>query len=147
MVMKILVSPDGQNVQVPSASVSERISQGYRVPPGVSTPPAGVLNVAGKKKKTAISDKGSPPLDLMKATMQELIDLPDIGTAKAKKVKALVDAGSLSIDTLQDQVKGVDWGAMYEKGIATWPGGVSVANPEVKGSSPEGEANDQPETE
>ena len=145
MVMKILVSPDGQYVQVPSANAPDRIRQGYRVPASVSTPPAGLLNVAGKKK-TASSEEKSP-LDLMKATMKELIDLPDVGTAKAKKIKALVDSDNLSIDTLQSEVKGVDWGVMYEKGIATWPGGVSVANPEVKGNSPEDEANDQPETE
>lgn len=78
----------------------------------------------------------------MKATMQQLIDLPDIGTAKAKKVKALVDSDNLSIDTLQNEVKGVDWGDMYEQGIATWPGGISAPPPEENDNPPEDEATE-----
>lgn len=139
--MVVLIGPNGQNVDTPKGTVSDRIRKGYRIPAAVSTPPAGVLRAASKKVTPAATEGKDPkPLDLATADLSEIVKLPTITTAAGRKIKTLAGAGNLSLDTLQAQIKNIDWVDMYEQGLATWPGGLTAATEE---EAPE--SNDKPE--
>jgi len=113
-----LISPDGQPVSVMSVMTEDFLRVGYRYP----TPPASEEQPIAP---TIQAVQGKEPLNLMVATLAELVALPGVGTAKAKKVKELVDSDKLTLTALQE-IGGVDWTDLYQSGQVVWPGGLHV---------------------
>jgi len=119
--MPIVISPSGQPVFALSQdTVQDFLRQGYRLP----APEPGTVPV----EMPVVEDTKAEPLSLTEATLSELVALPDVGTARARKVRKLVEANNLSLDTLQAEVGEVPWVDMYNQGLVTWPGGLHVAS-------------------
>jgi DNA uptake protein ComE-like DNA-binding protein len=115
-----MMSPDGQPVAVMSVMTDDFLRAGYRFPRQVE-------EISGEISSPAILQivKDKEPLNLMTATLAELVALPGVGTAKAKKVKELAESNKLSLDALQE-IGGVDWTDLYQSGVIVWPGGLHV---------------------
>lgn len=119
--MPIAISPDGQAVFcLTQDGVNDLVRQGYRTPPPEQ----------GTSPRPVPEAASGGPLDLMTATLAELRDLPDVGTARARKIRELAKAGTLNLDTLQAEVSEVDWVSMYNQGLVAWPGGLHLAKAE-----------------
>jgi hypothetical protein len=137
--MPVVISPDGQPVFALSQDmVNDFLRQGYRLPSPapVVVPALPVTPEPVQSEPTPVSDLPTPEpvqpvpvgavLDLTKATLAQLVAIEDVGTARAKKVRALAQSGTLNLNTLQSDVPEVDWVSLYQSGLVTFPGGLSV---------------------
>lgn len=114
-----MMSPDGQPVAVMSVMTDDFLRQGYRYPSPTAADEQSVVS----STMQIVRDK--EPLNLVTATLAELVALPGVGTAKAKKVKELVESNKLTLTALQE-IGGVDWTDLYQSGQVVWPGGLHV---------------------
>lgn len=124
--MPVVISPNGQPVFAISQDVvNDFLRQGYRLPSLAPDP-----TLLTPTPVPAPASPGSVPvagtaLDLMTANLLQLRAIEGIGTSRAKEIRALAQAGTLTLDTLQSDVPEVDWVAMYRAGLVTWPGGLT----------------------
>ncbi|WP_163666910.1 hypothetical protein [Adonisia turfae] len=122
--------------------MTDFLKKGYRVPVGVTTPP-----IASSKKVVAQAPPTSSeqqPLDLMTAELDQLVDLPGVGTARARRIQELASADNLSLDTLQTEIPEVTWVELYNAGQVTWPGGLEASDEQP---ADETEPSEDPENE
>jgi len=136
--MPVVISPDGQPVLALSQDmVADFLRKGYRLPaPEPVSPvsvfaPKPVVEIPPPAIETPVlalvdSVPVGNALDLMTANLMQLRALEGIGTARAKEIRALAQAGTLNLNTLQSDVPEVDWVSMYQSGLVTFPGGLSV---------------------
>jgi hypothetical protein len=139
--MPVVISPDGQPVLALSQDmVADFLRKGYRLPapepvspvvlppakPVIPDPAVAVLRPEPVPEPPEPMEPVGDALDLTKATLSQLVALEDVGTARAKKVRALAQAGTLNMNTLQSDVPEVDWVSLYQSGLVTFPGGLSV---------------------
>lgn len=130
--------------------MTDFLKKGYRVPAGVTT--ASVIASKPKKKATppakspatpptgenpSQTQAGAEALDLMTAELADLIDLHDVGTARARQIRGLAQAGNLNLDTLQAEIPSVNWVELYNQGKVTWPGGLEAAPAETEETTEE----------
>lgn len=130
--MPVVLSPDGQPVQALNQDqVSDFLRQGYRLPTLSPDPVLATQAPAssGPAKPVQEAPAGAA-VDLMKATLSQLVALEDVGTARAKKVRALAQSGTLNLDTLQAEIPEADWVGMYQTGKVTFPGGLTKVEAE-----------------
>jgi hypothetical protein len=119
-----MMSPDGQPVAVMSVMTDDFLRVGYRFPRQVEQQ-ISEKEPSPKQPILQVVKDESEPLNLMTATLAELVALPGVGTAKAKKVKELAESNKLTLDALQE-IGGVDWTDLYQSGAIVWPGGLHV---------------------
>lgn len=150
--MPIVISPNGQPVfALTNDLIEDYLRQGYRLPNPITPPPLRIAEVTAPPEKVSSPeaednspvapepDTGPEPepvltanggLNLLEATLAQLVALPDVGTARAKKVRRLAQESRLNLDSLQAEVPEVDWVAMYNQGLVVWPGGLHVVEAE-----------------
>ena len=146
--MPVLISPDGQSVWCPSPEiVQDRLNQGYRLPAPESVivpvqvpepePVKTEIDEAQEASVALVVTEAEPvqpslvpvpegALDLMTATLAELVALPTVGTASARRVRKLAQESNLNLDTLQKEVPEVSWVELYSQGLVVWPSGLHV---------------------
>ena len=76
-------------------------------------------------------------LDLMTAELADLVELPGVGTARAKRIQELVETDLLNLDMLQSEIPEVSWVELYNQGQVTWPGGLDAAPEETVEETPQ----------
>lgn len=124
--MPIVIAPNGQAVFCLTQDiVHDRLREGCRLPG-----PSGEPTPTPAPAPDQAQPEAGGPLDLMTATLSQLRDLPDVGTARAREIRALAKAGKLSLDSLQEDIPEVNWVALYDQGMVVWPGGLHLTKAE-----------------